>query len=1274
MLLGTSRAKAQTWEQLNDSFYYYFEKEDFNRALTVAQKVVEVARNDFGEADQQYATALNNLAFTYYKSGNLAAAEDNFLECFNVKLRVYEPDDERCLSTAQMLSDIYKQQQNYKEAEKLLTGYLQILSKKNKQQSKAFVYSLFMRGDSYRVLKQNDRAKTDFLGILNHEKEFIKDTALLYGAYEALADLYGDVSDLQKGERIFLRHTEFCKAVDGEESENYVFALFRLAGFYGRSRQYLQSQKTLDKVVDWYSRNKGIENEEYLSAYNKSMLLLCKLGNYTAADSMMDAQLLRLKSKMGEGSSAFENAVYNAGIIFMQADNHSKAEEYFKKSITLSRQLNKPALLIARLNVLDSLYDEKNRTEDRIPVLEELAAMHEKQKLLTDSAYAAKLLFLGSMYRRGGYSQKAVDLVSKIDSACRRAYREKTNTFIDALSIIANIYVAAGMLDKADNYYQQALKIAAVVWKDRKDRYAGLLKVVGQMYNEAGFYKKAEEMLEKAKLRMEESRSTDPNDWSSLLYQLADIKKTLKKPAEAEAAFRSAVVYAQKDTSLFYAYIMYATLFADFCTDNKLFDKADSLHREIAGISNYPAKQSYNVFLSNLSAWGLNKLKSGDTTGAAIYIDSAVQLAQRYFKNNQNWDDGVLVRLSNYYRIAKHYDKAVYYADNYYQQVAAIPGKDDNALFTPRTMLLFACLHAGEYARAEEMIAAMNKSSLQHMLNNLDAFSDAEREKYLFNKIRNIHLSNTLLLRNKDASPGFLKESFNELLLLRSLVLAENRKLLESVISGSDTSLQRLYGQWLSARSILSREYAKPVKERRSDILMLEEQAENLQKEMNQKSAFLRNRQQSKAIALEEVQKALQEDEAAIEFVSFAVTNERNDSIMYAAHLLLKNNPIPVFVPLCTEKQLQKLFDSAGTTATSMVSRIYRGLDLGSNNTTVSLGKELYNLIWAPLEPHLKGVKKISYSPAGKLFNIAFHALPADSNILLMDKYELRQYFSTKLVVLRNETASTITTSNFKPKSISLFGGASFNLAGKITPKPSVKNKSTAGFYLPVSRGSDNNVWSALPGTAEEVKKIRKQFELNKVPSKIYTQSSASEENLKALSDNSPQVLHIATHGFFLPEPEKKEEDNSAENKNAYTLANDPLLRSGLILSGGNHAWSGKTPIEGVEDGIATAYEISQLNLSNTELVVLSACETALGDVRGSEGVFGLQRAFKMAGVKKMIVSLWQVPDKETAELMTAFYNYWLKGKTIEQAFAQAQSDMRKKYSPYYWAAFVLVE
>ena len=98
------------------------------------------------------------------------------------------------------------------------------------------------------------------------------------------------------------------------------------------------------------------------------------------------------------------------------------------------------------------------------------------------------------------------------------------------------------------------------------------------------------------------------------------------------------------------------------------------------------------------------------------------------------------------------------------------------------------------------------------------------------------------------------------------------------------------------------------------------------------------------------------------------------------------------------------------------------------------------------------------------------------------------------------------------------------------------------------------------------------------------------------------------------------------------------------------------------------------MDLSKTDLVVLSACETALGDIKGNEGVFGLQRAFKLAGVKKMLLSLWKVPDAETALLMKLFYTYYLQGKTARESFTAAQKDMRRKYKPYYWAAFVLIE
>ncbi len=169
----------------------------------------------------------------------------------------------------------------------------------------------------------------------------------------------------------------------------------------------------------------------------------------------------------------------------------------------------------------------------------------------------------------------------------------------------------------------------------------------------------------------------------------------------------------------------------------------------------------------------------------------------------------------------------------------------------------------------------------------------------------------------------------------------------------------------------------------------------------------------------------------------------------------------------------------------------------------------------------------------------------------------------------------------------------------------------------------------------------------------------------------SPSTIHLATHGYFFPDQEGEGQESTDRN-----AQEPPMVRSGLLLAGANKAWKEGVQIPGFEDGILTAFEISQLNLTNTELVVLSACETGLGDIQGSEGVFGLQRAFKMAGVRYLIMSLWQVPDFQTQDLMTTFYAKWLEqGLPIPEAFRAAQLEMRDKYqSPYFWAGFVLVE
>ncbi len=342
----------------------------------------------------------------------------------------------------------------------------------------------------------------------------------------------------------------------------------------------------------------------------------------------------------------------------------------------------------------------------------------------------------------------------------------------------------------------------------------------------------------------------------------------------------------------------------------------------------------------------------------------------------------------------------------------------------------------------------------------------------------------------------------------------------------------------------------------------------------------------------------------------------------------------------------------------------------GNKDHKTGTGDSLYSLVFKPLLPFLKGIRKINYSPAGLLYRIAFHALPAGDSQLLIDKYELNQYISTRQLALEKEIP------DIKNRSILLFGDVAFSMDSiSIVKQKSTGEKASTFYSALVSRGGSRDAWASLPGTAGEVRDIQTLFEKHNLKSLSFTQQKATEEQFKLLSGKPPSVIHLATHGFFLPDPEKKNKEGVAnDGQNALRLAGDPMLRSGIVLAGVNRVWNGKSPIEGCEDGIVTAYEISQLDLQNTDLVVLSACETALGDIKGTEGVFGLQRAFKLAGVKNMILSLWKVSDTETAELMKSFYTYYLEGKTAREALGKAQQDMRKKYKPYYWAAFVLIE
>jgi CHAT domain-containing protein len=299
---------------------------------------------------------------------------------------------------------------------------------------------------------------------------------------------------------------------------------------------------------------------------------------------------------------------------------------------------------------------------------------------------------------------------------------------------------------------------------------------------------------------------------------------------------------------------------------------------------------------------------------------------------------------------------------------------------------------------------------------------------------------------------------------------------------------------------------------------------------------------------------------------------------------------------------------------------------------------------------------------------VSFAAVPVNDSLLLSDVYQLRQV---------STTAKLLYPSKFDhaPKDIALFGGIDYSLneddllaeVGKVK----IENNFSRSLPADLTRGVEK--WQYLPGTLQEVTNIANAAREKKIQTMLFTRAQAVEERFKSFAGNkSPSIIHIATHGFYF---DQEQQDSIQAKNKVYRQSDNPLNRSGLLFAGGNVSWNSNSTSGKIDDGILTAYEATYVTLNNTQLVTLSACETGRGEVKGSEGVYGLQRAFKAAGSEYVMMSLWKVPDRETSEFMQLFYNNYFSGVDIPVAFQTAQETMKNKCrsEPFKWAAFVLL-
>ena len=534
------------------------------------------------------------------------------------------------------------------------------------------------------------------------------------------------------------------------------------------------------------------------------------------------------------------------------------------------------------------------------------------------------------------------------------------------------------------------------------------------------------------------------------------------------------------------------------------------------------------------------------------------------------------------------------------------------------------------------------------------ALTEEEKAKFYYNTIRPaFDKFNSFAYDYVGEEPQIMGEVYNHQINTKGVIMLATEKVKAAISSSKDSVLIKKYENWQSIKEQIAKLYSHNQAPKQLDSLLII--ADKTEKELSKSSAEFARQFIHKKYAWTDIQKTLKAGEAAVEVVRYQkfVPDSAGrflDDVLYAL-LIVTPNTInqPDVIVLKNGKELE-----------SRYLKFYKNSVMFNQEDRYS-----YKNYFEPLGNYLKQNKIETFylSPDGVFNQVNINTLRnTTTGKYLVDEYIINLVTNTKELVERKQKTASVRPSV-------LVGFPKFNMdtqqeeqkAGKTATPTGGANRGLRGGLL---RYVDpQNGITVLPGTQREIEKISKLLEASK-PS-VFVQLKASEGIAKQI--NNPGILHIATHGYFL------EDDEKSKDEGGYVF--NPLLKSGLILAGAEtYIRSGVTVDSLGNDGILTAYEAMNLNLEGTDLVVLSACETGLGEVKNGEGVYGLQRAFKLAGAKSVIMSLWNVDDDATQDLMMLFYKEFSAHGDAQEALRWAQRKLKNKYPlPFHWGAFVLM-
>lgn len=1022
-----------------------------------------------------------------------------------------------------------------------------------------------------------------------------------------------------------------------------------------------------------------LDRARSLRNLGRTLLLAGRAANAVEA---LEAAVKTLEGE--QHTDAVADALESLTLGLVELARYDDAEQGLKRALE-ARQAGGPDRpeSVRALELLALVYLRSGRYEQARSPLERALAFRRKRPNHPETAMAHSLL--GDLLWFEGRPSAARDAYAECVSISERSLRQDhpdtahcTRRLGTTIARLGDAAEGLGLLDRAVSMAERSLG-------PEHPQFSGFLNDLAVAHVRLLDYRKARSLYERALAIRERHLGPDHQDLATLVFNLAAVSSNLGDLAEARRQFDRAIAIWSNRLGPEHPFVALGLRsLAQTLTQHGLNREALSLQRRVLAIREKNLGLTHPETAEALADIAGTLIATGRTAEAIAISERAIDIWERAETPDSISFAAALRSRADVLAAGGELPKALEFYTKALEITEEVFGADHSDSAELRVSLAAAALAEGRRDVSWDHALTAERAAQRFLQTTIRYLPEREALTYGARRPNGLNLILSVAIASpQDAAKT--RTALDAVIGSRARVLDEMAARHPRVRELSDAGLSTFWASWTTARQKLANLAVRGAQERtgpgyRAALDEARREAELAERQLAEKGSDLKALLEPVAIGSAEVERGLPPSSSVISFVKFErtplgspVRARARRLSSYAAFVTTPGTAGPVLVPLGGSAAIET---AIATWRREASSRIVRPDGSGPDDRYRVAGSRVRQLLWDPLIPHLRTAKRVFIVPDGAINLVSFASLPSGHASFLLDEGPTLHYVSTERDLVQRRAPAPAA------RGLLALGGPSFNVASRQREGAAVLRDGVTGC------GAFRSMhFSPLTGTLQEVTEIAQRWnDVNGpgTPAGVMSGDEASEGVFKRRATGQ-RVLHLATHGFFLdgacheaaPGTRSVGGLSSAtpDSREGSAVLN-PLLLSGLALAGANQRARAKGD---EDDGILTAEEIAALNLEGTEWAVLSACDTGLGEIRAGEGVFGLRRAFQVAGVRTVIMSLWSVEDQATRQWMRALYEARLErgldtADSVRAAALSVLNDRRAKGQsthPFYWAAFV---